>query len=186
MRRAVLACMVYLAASVSFGGCVASIMVLENPEWRQGVLIPDIDPDVIEKFTVGDVLVYPAASFTDNAMTRITISFVFSSTADTSLISVKEVTVSIGGEELDYGEPINPTEESALSFASYMPPPHSYLVETRVLTVEPPPGKMPGSRVSFSVVVSVREENGKVTEKKIEGHFLAEKRFSLFGEFPLP
>ena len=183
MRKAILLSVIFPAASVLVGGCIASMMVLENPEWRDGVLVPDMDPDLLEKYTVGDVVVHPVAYFQDDTMARIHLSFGFHSKADTSVISVKSLTVSIGGEELDYGEPISPTRESDWKVS--MPPPLPYLCGTRRLTVEAPPGEMPRSRVEFSLVVSVREESGKVTKKKIEAYFLAEKRSSLFGEFPL-
>ncbi len=184
MRKRLFAGAMILAVCVSVGGCIASIMVLENPEWRQGVLLADVAPDMLEKHTVGDVVVLPGAWFRDNSMAEIKLVVGFHSVSSTSVISIKTLIVSIAGKKLDYGEPISPTK--ATDWEPTMPAPFPYLCETRVLTVRPPPGEMPKSRLDVSLVAVVREERGKETEKTIEAYFLPEKRSWLFGEFPLP
>jgi hypothetical protein len=149
-------------------------MVLENPEFPDDTRPANLSKQLKEKYAVGDVIVHPRIVYADGAMTTQETFVVFFSKADTSEVSIKSLTLFVGGEELEYGQRMAESKPSPWEMYPVNDP--FYVCSISGEPIDRPKVKMLEVRVDVSLVVSVKDESGKVTEKQIDVYFLPKKR----------
>ena len=86
-------------------GCrLYSWKVLENPEFPEAMLPTDLKPDILKKYTVGEVTVHPRIVYTDGNMTKQKLFIVFFSKTNSRTVSIKALSLSVDDVELKYGD----------------------------------------------------------------------------------
>ena len=174
MKEILTASLMFLVFFI-FSGCrLYSMVVLENPEFLDAMLPTDLDADLLNKYTVGGVTVHPRIHYADSAQTTYKLLAVFFSKTNTPVVSIKTLTISVSGTKLKYGKQII----SALISDWELYPANKpfYVCSISGESIDRPKEEMVNSRVNVSLKVSVEEESGKVTVKKIEAYFLPKKR----------
>ena len=150
------------------------MIVLENPEFPDNLHPKELDADLLKKYSVGEVIVHPRISYMDGAQTIFMLFPVFLSKANTPVVLIKTVTLKVNGVELEYGEQIINGSSSEWRLAPINEP--FYVSSISGGPIDRPKEEMIKARVDVSLEVSVKEENGKVTEKIIDVYFLPKKR----------
>ena len=90
---------------VLFSGCqLYSMVVLENPEFPDAMPPTELDTDLLKKYTVGEVIVHPHIYPADSTQTTYKLRALFFSKTNTSVVSIKTVTLSVNGTKLEYGK----------------------------------------------------------------------------------
>ena len=160
---------------VIFTGCrLYSMIVLENPEFPDAMLPTEMDADLLKKYTVGGVIVHPRIHYADSAQTTYKLLAVFFSKTNTPVVSIKTLTLSVSGTKLEYRKQIIGALISDWELYPANKP--FYVCSISGEPIDRPKEEMVKSRVNVSLQVSVEEESGRVTEKKIDAYFLPKKR----------
>ncbi len=151
-----------------------SWMVLENPEFPDAMLLTELDADLLKKYTVGEVIVQPRFVPADSTQTTYKLFVLFFSKTNTPIVSIKTVALSINGTNLEYGKQFI----KGLTSDWELYPVHKpfYVCSISGETIDRPKVELDKARVDISLEVSVKDESGKVTEKKIDAYFVPKKR----------
>jgi hypothetical protein len=147
---------------------------LENPEYPDAMRPADLSGDLLNKYSVGHVIVHPRIVYTDGAMTTQNLFVVFFSQTNTSEVAVKALTVFVNGKKLEYGEQI--IDDPVPSWELYPINGPFYAGSISGEPIACPKVEMTKARVDVSLIVLVKDESGKVTEKKIDAYFVPKKR----------
>ena len=158
-----------------FSGCrLYSWVVLENPEFPDAMLPIDLDANLLKKYSVGDVIVHPRILYTDGTQTTQGVFVMFFSRTNTSVASIKALTLYVNRAELEYGKQI--VSDSASGWELYPANNPFYVCSIDGAPIELSKPEIVKGKVNLFLTVLVKKENGKVIEKKIESCFLPKKR----------
>lgn len=154
-------------------GCVTkSLELLENPEFPQDRDPTTLDSGLLEKYSVGDVIVRPRMYKPGPG--DYSLMVVFFSKSNTRDPSVDHVAIRVDGEPVDYDFPLGTSARDGW----YGPHPREpyWISGVEGPVVTPPDGiELKNARVDLSLEVSLPEEDGKTLRKRIECHFVPYK-----------
>jgi hypothetical protein len=153
---------------------VHSWMVLENPEFPDAMLPTQLEPDILNKYSVGEVIVHPRILYVDGAMTAQRLVVVFFSKKDTEEVSIKGLVLSVNGVKLKYGNEI--VNASTSSWELYPANKPFYVCGIHGEPIDRQKKELIKARIDVSIEVSVKETGGDVIEKKINANFIPQKR----------
>jgi len=160
---------------VIFSGCQRySMIVFENPEFPDTMLPTKMDADLLKKYTVGGVIIHPRIHYADSTQTTYKLLAIFFSKTNTPVVLIKTLTISINGTKLEYGKQI--IGELTSDWDMYSENKPFYVSSISGEPIDRQKEEIVKARVVVSLIVSVEEDNGKITEKKINVYFLPKKR----------
>ena len=152
---------------------IHSMINLENPEFPPTLRLEDLSGELLEKYSVGNVIVQPLLRH-DQMEVSYYLTVLFASTTNSMIVSVKEIALLVNGEEIIYGEEM--LGKWASDWALYPLRKPFYVLSIRGISIDPPKVDMVKARVDVSLMVSVKDESGKVLEKQIDTYFVPKKR----------
>jgi len=175
MRLVVVIGMISIVISFVLCGCkIYSWKVLENSEFPDQANPAELDTDVLEKYTVGNVIVHPRILYMDGEMTTQQLFVVFFSRTNTSKVAIKNVTMWINENELEYGDSL--IDVPASDWSLYSRSKKFYVCSIGGTAINYPKEKLLKNGVQLSLTISVENENGKAYEKQINAEFVPKKR----------
>ncbi|MFC1510046.1 hypothetical protein ACFL49_00080 [Candidatus Omnitrophota bacterium] len=156
-------------------GCqVYSMVVLENPEFPDSLLPTKLSDNLQNKYSLGEVTVHPRINYADSDQKTFKLFIVFFSKTNSPVVSIKALTVSVNGKKLEYGKEIIGKSGSAWKLYPANKPFYASHISGAAINLSKK--EMVESKVNLSLNVSVKKDNGKVVEKKIEAYFLSKKK----------
>jgi hypothetical protein len=153
---------------------VYSWTVLENPEFPDATLPKDMKRAIMDKYTVGDVIVHPRIAYADGAMTTQRLVMVFFSNTNTATVTVKALTLTVNEVILEYGDRF--IDASVSDWKSYQVNKPFYVCGIHGDPIDHPKAELIKNKVKLSLTISVKDKSGKAAEKTIEADFLPKKR----------
>lgn len=174
MRRGVARWLVILFIATGYGCHVYSMVVLENQDFPDTVSPKDASPKILDKYSVGDVIVWPRIFFFDGRQTKYQLDIAFYSKATSSSVSIKSLDLKVNDERLEYGDEMVDAPASGWSTGVSIEP--FYVCGIAGGPIDRPKSEMVESEVDVSLLVVVKGENGLMAEKRISSHFLPKKR----------
>ena len=170
--KKVLSLAVCVVLAMVAGCATKSLELLENPEFPQGSDLSTLDSGLLEKYSVGDVIVRPRMHKPGPG--QYSLMVVFFSKSNARDPSVDHVALRVNGEPVDYDFPLGTAARDGWYGLSYHKPYLVSGVEGPVIT--PPDGiELKDARVDLSLDVSLPAENGETLRKRIECHFVPYK-----------
>jgi len=164
--------LILLVATIS--ACrIYSIVDLANPEFPLELNPSDLSEKVLEKYTVGNVIVEPQIRHgVHHGQYKLTVLYSSESTAVSA--SIDKVSVLVNSKEISYGDEL--LGKRCLEWQLYSENEPRYVCSISGATIDPPELDMTKVRVDVSLMVSVQDENGHTTEKQIDVYFVPKKR----------
>lgn len=172
MKMLLITGMVFLG--IVFCGCqVSSMTVLENPEFPDAMIPVNMNPRLLEKYAVGQVIVHPRIHYADSTQTKYKLLAVFFSRTNTAIVSIKSITIRVNGEKVEYGKQL--LSESISDWKLYPANKPFYACSISGDPIDRSKEAMLKKRVDVLLEILVEEES-EITTKKIAAYFLPKKR----------
>lgn len=156
-------------------GCgVYSVVDLQNPEYPDDLLPSAVTGKLLEKYSVGDVIVTPHMFQGVTQEGEFALMVMFASKNKLCVPRVDNVEIAVNGVHVDYTFPLGASANGEWKTNPYDP----FFVCGPVGPIIAPPGVvMAKSRVDLSLSVSVEDKIGVMTSKRIDCYFIPHKRF---------
>jgi len=159
-----------LIALTTVSSCrIYSWFVLENPEFPDRMLPTELEPDILDKYTVGNVIVQPRVIYNDGAMKTQKVFILFFSKEIKSKVSIKTFSLSCDGVEMQKSKN---TDSYTISDWEY----YKGNAPFYVCFISSDSFETLKDAAHLFLIVTVTENSGNIIEKKIDTDFELRKR----------
>jgi len=156
MKLVLMICLLFLG--LVFSACrVYTIVDLDNPEFPRELKPADLSGELLDKYSVGDVIVEPRLWHADGFQTNYAPFILFFSETNTSVAFISSVCVSVDGKQLEHDVDLCGKQSSDWKLQEGNKP--FYVCYIEGTAIERPKVEMTKARVDVSLVVSVKDVN---------------------------
>lgn len=165
-----------LVVCFSVLGCrIYSWMILENPEFPKTLVPSEFTGDLLDKYSVSGVIVEPRFWHVDGNQTNYQLVVMFHSEETNLNVRVESASVMLDDESLSDGAVL--INQQPTPWKLYESNDPFYTSRVKGAPIERPKAELVKSvQVDVSLTVAVTDEDGSVTRKQIDCHFLPKKR----------